>query len=136
MHRTFVAATLAIIFATAALAAEQPDISVSALPPVVVRTVPESGDLAVDPSLTQITVTFSKEMREGSWSWVTLTKDTFPEIIRKIHYLPGNRTCEAPVKLERDRTYAVYLNHPRFANFKDTAGNSALPYLLVFRTRK
>jgi Bacterial Ig-like domain len=135
MRRILVAAYLAIIAAMPA-PAQQAEISVAALPPVVVRTVPESGDLAVDPSLDRITVTFSKEMRDGGWSWVTLSKETFPKIVGKVSYLPGNRTCVAPVKLEPDHTYAISLNDSRFTNFKDASGNSAMPYLLVFRTRR
>jgi RNA polymerase sigma-70 factor (ECF subfamily) len=131
-----VLAFLAAISGAVAHAADEPEISLSALPPVVVRTVPESGDVGVDPALTQVTVTFSKEMRGRAWSWVTLSRESFPQIAGEIHYLPGNRTCVAPVKLEPDRTYAIYLNTDRFTNFKDTSGRPALPYLLVFRTRK
>ena len=75
-------------------------------------------------------------MRDGSWSWVTLSKESLPEMTSNIHYLPDMRTCVAPVRLEPDHTYALYLNHPRFTNFKDVTGTPALPYLLVFHTRK
>ena len=130
-----VLALIAVISGAIVQAADEREISLSALPPVVVRTIPESGDAGVDPALTQITVTFSKEMRGRAWSWVTLSKESFPQITGEIHYLPGNRTCVAPVKLEPDHTYAIYLNTDRFTNFKDTSGKPALPYLLVFRTR-
>ena len=135
MHKCFVAASMAILIATALSAAAEREVSVTTAPPVVVRTVPEAGDVGVDPSLREIAVTFSKEMGTG-WSWVTVTKETFPEISGKIHYLPDKRTCVAPVKLEPDRTYAIYLNHPSFTNFRDTAGTPSMSYLLVFRTRK
>jgi len=39
-----------------------------------------------------------------------------------------------PVKLEAGKTYAIWLNTPKFKNFRDKKGRSAVPYLLVFRT--
>jgi hypothetical protein len=38
-----------------------------------------------------------------------------------------------PVKLEPGRTYALWLNS---GNFKDSGGQRAVPYLLVFETKK
>ena len=68
-------------------------------------------------------------MHDGSWSWVTLDKDTFPEITGKIHYEKDRRTCVAPVKLEPGKTYAVFLNSTKFTNFRDLEGRPAVPYL-------
>jgi len=62
--------------------------SVKSMPPSVVKTVPQSGDTAVDATGTkQITVTFSKKMTDGSWSWAQMSKETFPEIVGKPRYL-------------------------------------------------
>jgi len=41
-----------------------------------------------------------------------------------------------PVKLEPGKTYAVWVNSEKFDNFKGADGRSAVPYLLVFKTRK
>jgi hypothetical protein len=38
--------------------------------------------------------------------------------------------------LEAGRTYALWINSQNHKNFKDTYGQSALPYLLVFETRE
>ena len=38
------------------------NISVDSMPPVVVQTFPQAGDIAVDPAIAEISVTFSKEM--------------------------------------------------------------------------
>ena len=46
------------------------------------------------------------------------------------------RTCVLPVKREPGKTYVVWLNSPKFHNFKDSKGQSSLPYLLVFQTSK
>ena len=51
-------------------------------------------------------------------------------------YLPDKRTFVAPVKLEPGRTYALWINQGRFIGFRDAASNPAMPYLLVFQTRK
>jgi hypothetical protein len=45
--------------------------TVAGLPPVVVRTEPPSGARDVAPGVTDIHVTFSKEMADRSWSWST-----------------------------------------------------------------
>ena len=47
--------------------------------PVVVRTVPQAGAQAVDPSLDEIRVSFSKDMMDQSWAWVQISDSTFPE---------------------------------------------------------
>jgi len=86
--------------------------------------------------LAEIRVTFSKEMADGSWSWVTLNKEAFPEITGKISYAKDRRTCIAPVKLEPGKLYAVSLNSQKFVNFRDVKGSPAVPYMLVFKTRK
>jgi RNA polymerase sigma-70 factor (ECF subfamily) len=41
-----------------------------------------------------------------------------------------------PVRLEPGKVYAIWLNSGKFTNFKDADGQSAVPYLLVFKTRK
>lgn len=116
-------------------AAEAGDVSLEAAPPVVVKTIPESGSDGVDASLAEIKVTYSKEMADGSWSWSTWSKETFPKIDGKPHYEADKRTCVLPVKLEPGKTYAIWLNSENFGNFKDAGGKSAVPYLLIFKTK-
>lgn len=111
------------------------EISLATVPPVVIKTVPESGADNVDPGSSEIRVTFSKEMQDGSWSWTTLSQESFPKTDGKPRYLADNRTCVLPVKLEPGRTYAIWVNSKKFDNFKDTKGRPAVPYLLVFKTR-
>jgi hypothetical protein len=64
------------IYATKLLADE---VTLESVPPVVVKTVPEAGAGEVDPKLTEIKVTFSKDMQDASWSWSTLSQESFPE---------------------------------------------------------
>ena len=116
--------------------AEPTQLSVASLPPVVVKTLPQAGDTKVDPSTAEISVTFSKKMRDGSWSWSQMSGDSFPKTTGKPHYLADGRTCVLPVELEPGKTYVIWLNSQKFSGFKDARGNSAIPYLLVFRTGK
>lgn len=112
------------------------DVTLESVPPVVVKTIPEAGADEVDPNLTEIKVTFSKNMQDGSFSWATHSKESFPKVDGKPKYLADKRTCVLPVKLEPGKTYAIWVNSEKLGNFKDTDGRSAVPYLLVFRTKK
>jgi RNA polymerase sigma-70 factor (ECF subfamily) len=118
-----------------AAAEQNNDVTLEAVRPVVVKAVPEAGTADVDPKLTEIKVTFSKEMQDGSWSWSTLSKESFPKLDGKPKYLADKRTCVLPVSLEPGKTYAIWVNSEKFVNFKDSGGRSAVPYLLVFKTK-
>lgn len=108
--------------------------SLSDAPPVVVKTVPIAGTTGVDPGLAEVSVTFSRSMQDGSWSWSTWSDESFPELAGKPRYLPDGRTCVLPVKLQPGRFYAIWLNSEKFRNFKDASGRPAVPYLLTFQT--
>jgi RNA polymerase sigma-70 factor (ECF subfamily) len=128
---------LAIIVAlTCVSAINADDITLDSVPPVVAKTVPAAGADDVDPKMTEIKVTFSKDMTDDNWSWTTISKETFPKLTGKPKYLADKRTCVLPVKLEAGKTYAIWVNSEKFTNFKDGDGRSAVPYLLVFRTKK
>jgi len=137
MTRRLMLIVVAVLTMAAAAHAAPKKITVESMPPVVVKTTPLSGDTAVDPSLTQIKVTFSKRMQtKDMWSWVKLSDDTFPEITGKSGYLKDAKTCVLPVKLKPDKTYAIWINTGKNDAFRDMGGNSAVPYLLVFQTAK
>jgi RNA polymerase sigma factor (sigma-70 family) len=105
------------------------------LPPVVINVEPKVGATDVDPGLKELRVTFSKKMTDKSWSWPTGNKYAAPKDDGPIHFERDGRTCVMPVKLEPGKTYVIGVNSERFRNFKDAKGHSALPYLLVFRTK-
>jgi RNA polymerase sigma-70 factor (ECF subfamily) len=108
----------------------------ASVPPVVIKTIPESGSAEVDPDLTEIQVTFSKPMKDGNWSWVKCNEENFPEKTGEIHYLPDGRTCVVPVKLKPGKLYATWLNRDEFQDFQDVDGRPGVPYLLIFETKK
>ena len=105
------------------------------LPPVVINIEPKVGARDVDPGLREIRVTFSKKMRDKSWSWTEGNVYSVPKLDGTIHYEYDQRTCVMPVKVEPDKTYVLGINSERFRNFKDIDGHPALPYLLVFHTK-
>ena len=74
------------------------DYNESKITRVVVTTLPAAGTAEADPSLTEIKVTFSKDMQDGSWSWSTLSKESFPQVDGEPKYLADKRTCVLPVK--------------------------------------
>ena len=108
---------------------------IDTMPPVVVKTIPEAGSKNVSAGEMEIKVTFSKEMKNNSWSWSTAWKDSSPEMIEKPRYEADGKTCVIKVKLEPGKTYGYWLNSQKFVNFKDKGGHSAVPYLLVFETK-
>lgn len=105
----------------------------TAATPVVVHTVPALGDGAVDPSTTEIVVTFSVDMDPGGWSFVTVN-DLGPEF-GSTQWL-DDRTIRTQVVLVPDATYEVWLNDPfgNFTSFVSADGRTAGPYGLVFAT--
>jgi RNA polymerase sigma-70 factor (ECF subfamily) len=108
--------------------------TVANVPPVVVKTVPQAGDTRVDPNLKEIRVTFSKDMRNRTWSCVKMSKDTLPRIIGQPRYEQDSRTWVIRVELQPNRTYALWFNQGWFEGFMDVEQRPAIPYLLVFRT--
>ena len=110
--------------------------TVASAPPVVVKTVPEAGALDVDPKLTEIKVTFSKDMKDGNWAFAQTSPNTFPKTIGKPRYLEDQRTCVLTVQLEPGKGYLIWLNRPPYDSFMDQEGRKAVSYLLTFETAK
>ncbi len=119
-----------------AFAARAQELSLETAPPVVIKTEPQAGASDVDPKLAYLKVTFSKPMAPASWSWVEAPGANFPKITGKPSCESDQRTCVLPVALEPGQNYAVWLNSAQFKNFKDTGNRPAVPYLLVFKTRR
>jgi RNA polymerase sigma-70 factor (ECF subfamily) len=134
--RISIAFLLATLLASANAVSNADELDVGSVPPVVVKTVPEAGSTDADPALTEIRVTFSKDMEDGTWSWSTVSKDSFPATSGRPRYEEDKRTCVLSVKLAPGKTYGIWVNSQRFRNFKDADGRAAVPYLLVFRTKK
>jgi RNA polymerase sigma-70 factor (ECF subfamily) len=131
---TIIAMTVMIAFVAMAQTARE--VSVKSMSPSVVKTLPEAGTTDVDPALTEIKVTFSKDMiTDRMWSVCQISNETFPEV-GSIHYLSDKRTCIVPVKLQPGKTYVLWFNNGKFNAFRDTEHHSCIPYMLVFETKK
>lgn len=109
--------------------------TVADFPPVVIKTMPESGRTDVLPGEIEIKATFSKLMADQSWSWCTVWDNSCPDALGKPHYEADQKSCVMKVKLEPGKTYGYWLNTKEFKNFRDQQGHSAVPYLLVFSTK-
>ena len=108
----------------------------SEVSPKPIATSPKNGATDVEPSLSEITVIFSKPMMDMSWSWVAEDKSSFPKMTGQPYYADNETTCVQPVKLEPGKRYVIWINSSRFKNFKDKSGNAVEPYKLVFTTRQ
>ena len=137
MKRALIVSLAVVFLGSLAWAAQQGRLSVHNLPPVVVKTEPQAGDTKVDPAVKEIRVTFSKDMlTEKMWAICQVSEAHFPEAAGEIRYLPDKRTCVFPVKLQPGKAYVLWFNREQFNSFRDSDNNPAIPYQLVFETRK
>lgn len=112
------------------------DTKIDELPPVVIKTIPTSGEQNVAPSLKELQIIFSKKMTDKSWSLVKVNDESFPKINGSIRYLEDQKTLVVPLQLEPNKDYIIWVNSEGYQNFKDINGKSAVPYLLKFHTKK
>lgn len=124
-----------ILLTVSFLASSGGEMTIASAPPVVVKTVPESGTIDVDAKTKEIRVTFSKPMTNGSWSWNKTPEAPFPKLAGEPRYEKDMKTCVLPVSLEPGKTYALWLNSSQGGNFRDQSGRLAVPYLVVFKTK-
>lgn len=103
--------------------------------PNVVEIYPVSGSNDVDPLTQEITVTFDEPMKDRTWSWAYTNKNKFPVVVGQPYFKPGYTINVLPVKLESNKEYEIWINSEKFKNFKDRAGNPAIPFRLVFTTK-
>ena len=104
------------------------------LRPVVIGTFPAAGSENIDPGLTRLKIAFSKRMTPKSYSLCMKDKDSFPKIEGEPKFSPDGKSCLVAVSLEPGKTYVIWINSANNANFKDTDGHPAVPYLFAFRT--
>ena len=103
--------------------------------PRVVSTFPVNMAQDVDPSMTEISVTFNEEMTDGNWSWAYDDEDKFPQTTGQAYYTDTYTKNVLPVKLEANKEYVIWINSSSFKNFKDKSGNSSLPFRFTFKTK-
>jgi beta-lactamase regulating signal transducer with metallopeptidase domain len=102
--------------------------------PKIISTSPAVGAADVDPSTSEITVTFDQDMRKG-FSWTGGGPDFPPGIKGNKAYWRNSRTCVLPVKLEARRYYRVGINSTSYNNFRGTNGTATPPSAIYFATK-
>lgn len=103
-------------------------------PPKIVATSPAVGQTDVDPGVTEITVTFDRDMGKGfSWTGGGPEFPTGPD--GKKPRWRDLRTCVLPVTLEAGHYYRVGINSTSYQNFKSANGVPAQPSAIYFTTQ-
>lgn len=103
-------------------------------PPRIVETVPAAGATEVDPAVSEITVTFDRDMA-GGFSWTGGGPDFPPVAEGRKPQWRDKRTAVLPVKLGQGRYYRLGINSKSHRNFKSAAGVPAVPSAIYFTTR-
>ena len=101
--------------------------------PKVVAMTPANGGTTVDPTLTAITVTFSRPMRDGGWAFVG-GGPKFPQTTGRASYDKTRTTVTLPVKLKPNWDYEFWLNRGRFNSFRSEEGVPLKSVHVRFRT--
>ncbi len=99
--------------------------------PRVVEMFPVNGDMDVNPSITQMRVTFDQDMGPG-YSWVG-SGSRFPKTSGEPYWL-NSRTCAVAVALAADSDYELWINSDRFTKFASVSGTPAKWIHWQFRT--
>ncbi|MCA9026536.1 MAG: M56 family metallopeptidase [Planctomycetaceae bacterium] len=101
--------------------------------PQLIETEPKTGTTGVDAGLSEIRVTFDRDMGKGM-SW-TGGPPLFPPVdkSRKAQWI-DDRTCVLPVKLKRGEYYRLGINSTSHQNFKSTDGVAAPSSVIAFST--
>ncbi len=103
--------------------------------PLVVNTFPSNGSRDINPSISEIAVTFNEAMMDGNWSWAYTNINEFPEMKGDPYFTEDFTKNILPVKLEPNREYIIWINSEKFQNFKDRSGNPLAPYKFTFKTK-
>jgi beta-lactamase regulating signal transducer with metallopeptidase domain len=103
-------------------------------PPQIIATSPRVGATDVDQALTEITVTFDRDMG-GGFSWTGGGPDYPPSPEGKKANWRDTRTCVLPVKLEAGHYYRVGINSTSYQNFRSAKGVPTQPSAIYFTTK-
>jgi hypothetical protein len=93
--------------------------------PKIVKMFPENGAKNVDPNISQVYLTFDIPMGDGR-AWASNNADgtalDHDEESGGVFWTADQLTCVAPVKLQPNKKYVVYLNIRPFIGFASVAG--------------
>lgn|GEM_PF-626399 len=110
---------------------------------MVIGTDPPSGSGNVSPELREIRIRFSAPVKRNSWSLVSESAGTFPELLGDPRFerdpsggAEGVSVCVLPVRLLPGTTYALGVNSQGRRGFRSASEEADVcaPFVLVFRT--
>lgn len=107
---------------------------VPAAAPRVVATYPARDSTIPSGSLT-LSVTFDQAMRDGSYSFVQMSEETYPTCEPRPQVSADRRTFTLRCTTLPGRKYEIWFNRAPYMNFRSVAGTPAQPFQLLFRTR-
>ena len=104
--------------------------------PRLLSTSPANHGNDIDPTVSEIRVTFDRDMGGGmSWTGGPPDLPASPPGTRA-HWLPDHRTCVLPVTLVPGKHYRVGINSPSYQNFRSAQGVPAVPTAIFFTTKQ
>ena len=104
-----------------------------AVPPEVIRTVPENGEQNVSSDLRELHVVFDQDMTTGRNYSICGGGPKFPRMLGNPRWI-NKRTIVMQVKLLSNHEYQLSINSRDFKNFRSAGGEPAVPYPIHFRT--
>ena len=128
--KIFVRGMILVMIALTAFAAATDDL----LAPRVVSTFPASGSTDVDPTLTELKVTFDEPMAPGGYAFAHDGIEKFPEVTDLPYFLDDQATAVLPIVLEPNTRYEIWINTTELQSFKGQSGIPAVPFFLSFET--
>lgn len=114
-------------------ATDAPEKAAAPLPAWIVSTSPKIGATDVDPNLTEITVTFDRDMSEGM-KWKDEEKLVTVDPDKDAHW-KDKRTWVLPIKLKRGEYYRIGLDSKNFDSFQSAESQPAPSSTIYFVTR-
>lgn len=111
---------------------ESPEATMAA--PNVVSTSPADGS-TIAPGPFDLTVRFDRPMLEGSYSFVQISPETFPECRLGAQMSSDRRSYTMRCTAVAGRDFEVWFNRPPYVNFKATNGVPAQPHRIRFKAR-
>ncbi|MBC7965011.1 MAG: hypothetical protein H7Z17_03715 [Fuerstia sp.] len=101
--------------------------------PQLIEATPAAGSTDVDPKLTEIRVTFDRDMSEGM-SWTGGGSEFPGDASQKAKWI-DKRTCVLPVMLKKAGYFRVGINSKSHQNFKAADGTATPPTAIFFTTK-
>lgn len=124
---------IAVFIIALSTGVEQVDVAqtVAVEQPTVVTTTPAAG-AKISPGPFLLSATFDRPMMDGSYSFVQVSKNTYPDCKGQPARSRDGRTFTLRCTARAGRKYEVWFNRAPYMNFKSIRGAPAKPIRLTF----